>query len=1154
MKTLFRIGLAVLVSMLFVIILLLSLLMYSPQFNSWLVLQAVNLVPEVSIEKVDGLLLGDMQLSGLSYQSEQADVSIESVAYCYKPANLFDKHVLFESLQIAGVDVTLKESTEPEEEKTESTEFVMPVTLEIQDFTLNELQIKQQEAMYLVKKIHLALWYQGQSVRLSQFIFDSDIVQLNGAGELLVNAQLPFKLNLTIAKSIPDLAEIKAQVSVQGNLDKIYLNADLQTPSKAHAQGWVQLTEAVPSFDLQMVWTALQWPLQGAKEYASENAKLSLKGTTDQYALTLGSKLFAKDFPLGLGQLHLVGQGDTQQFTLSDLSIEALQGKINSKGRISWTESIASDLQLEAKKLQLASVLPDYPSELNLDAKLTGSLVGKQDIRMQISRLDGVVMDKPLNGIADIRYQSETVNIKQLNVSVGTNQLSMQGTLGTNNALTFKLGAANLHELSPDLNGSLFAQGGLQGLLTKPSAQLDLHSDGLSFQEQKIGALQAKANLISVGTGQLDLDLKAQQIALPGLEIEKLTLQSFGQLAQHKISAEIVSSQGILNLALNGNLKPQKSWRGELEQLQILGGPVGDWRLIQITPLKLLFAQPDVVQVQTDLCLAQLAGTGLLCINAKPEQRAGQKIDGSIKQLALSTFSAWVPDNLELNSALNSNFSLLKQDSLQGDINISLDPGSIKVRHEQLGAQKFDFKVAQVSALLNSDQLQSTLSIEFDAAKRIDGQINMLGLDQMASAKVDGKLNIQVDDLGFLNRLIEPVSGIEGSVNADVHLQGALSAPDLKGTQIHLAKVKFSILDAGLQVSDLNIALTHSEEQQLFLKGSANIADQPLLIEGELDHYASELLQYKVAIKGDNLQLLQLPDMQAWLSPDLTFAGNKQGVKIRGEVIVPKATLVFATLPEGSVQLSEDELVINEELVKVKAPTYPIDMNVFIQMGDTVTIEGFGLKSSLQGRLRAKIQNNEFKLYNQLTLLDGSYKAYGQDLTIDKGQLLFDGDISNTGVNILASRKASDWNDKTIAYLSLTGMLSKPASSVYTKPALNESESLAYLLTGGPLGKSGGSNTALLAKAALGLGGDYVDAVMGAVGIDEFDVKSTAVGQNSMVVGKRIAPDLMIRYIVDILSAQMQLAVEYKLTEHISIETRAGSTQSSDIKYTVEFD
>jgi len=122
--------------------------------------------------------------------------------------------------------------------------------------------------------------------------------------------------------------------------------------------------------------------------------------------------------------------------------------------------------------------------------------------------------------------------------------------------------------------------------------------------------------------------------------------------------------------------------------------------------------------------------------------------------------------------------------------------------------------------------------------------------------------------------------------------------------------------------------------------------------------------------------------------------------------------------------------------------------------------------------------------------------------------------MQNPGINILASRKASDWDDKTIAYLSMTGTLNNPVTRIYTEPASSDSESLAYLLTGAPMSKGGadsalaylltgapmskgGADSAgLLAKAALSLGRDYVDAVMGSVGIDEFDIKSTTLGQN----------------------------------------------------------
>ncbi|SMG67260.1 protein containing DUF490 [methanotrophic bacterial endosymbiont of Bathymodiolus sp.] len=136
----------------------------------------------------------------------------------------------------------------------------------------------------------------------------------------------------------------------------------------------------------------------------------------------------------------------------------------------------------------------------------------------------------------------------------------------------------------------------------------------------------------------------------------------------------------------------------------------------------------------------------------------------------------------------------------------------------------------------------------------------------------------------------------------------------------------------------------------------------------------------------------------------------------------------------------------------------------------------------------------------------------------------------------------------------MTGTLKTPLTRIYTEPALNDSEALAYLLTGAPLGKWDSDSAGLIAKAALRLGRNYVDAVMGTVGIDEFDIKSSQLGQNSMIVGKRITPRLYARYIMDILTTQMQFAVEYKLTENISIETRAGSTHSSDIKYNIEFE
>ena len=269
---------------------------------------------------------------------------------------------------------------------------------------------------------------------------------------------------------------------------------------------------------------------------------------------------------------------------------------------------------------------------------------------------------------------------------------------------------------------------------------------------------------------------------------------------------------------------------------------------------------------------------------------------------------------------------------------------------------------------------------------------------------------------------------------------------------------------------------------------------------------------------------------------------------------IPKAILIIERLPAGSVALSDDEVIITDKKSAPKVPAYPLDADIKILLGESVSLEGFGLKTHLQGQLHAVQKKNQLKLYNKLYSVKGTYKAYGQDLTIEKGQLMFNGDMENPGVNILASRKAVAIEDNTIAYLRMTGTLKNPVTTIYTVPAFNESKSLAYLLTGAPLGDSDSSNATLIAAAAMSLGRDYVDALMGVVGIDEFDMKSTSLGQNSMVIGKRISADLYARYIMDVLTAEMQFAVIYKLTKNISIETRAGTTHSSDIKYNIEFD
>ena len=912
------------------------------------------------------------------------------------------------------------------------------------------------------------------------------------------------------------------------------------------------MSEASPQFDIQMAWPVLQWPLQGKQQYASSNAKLSVQGKVYDYVLNFESDLSAQDF--SVEHLQLQGQGDSRQITLNTLNLKAFKGEILAKGRFSWTEGLPSQLQLQANKLQLASLVVGYQGEINLQTEISGQLVNEPDIRLQVKNLDGKVLDKKLQGSAKIHYTAEQTSIEQLHASVGTNYMDIQGEIGKRNLLTFILNAENLHDLSPGLTGAVFAEGSLHGKMNQPQVKFHLLSDGFGFEDYKVGNMVAKATLDTAGDGQLDVKATAQKIEFNDQQIELIELQSIGQNAHHELRAQVKSEMANLDLAVQGSWEPvSRKWQGQIQQLQMQSESQGIWRIIKASPLQLAFENQQVLKLDTELCLAQESGTGLLCLIAEPES-TGQKLAGTIRQLPLSVFANWMPSTVTVNSLLQGQFSLSLQQALHGNVQLTLDPGVMIMQDEELGVQRLDFKTAHFDARLLADSMQSDLSLVVNDTNQLNGQVKIEGLSDMATATIKGLLNVHLDQIGFIGAFADSVSNVEGIVDGEVHIQGLLTSPGLNNSKLKLQQGNMNIISAGLALSNLNLELTHAQTEQIFFHGGADIEGQRLLLDGQVDHYASAQLQYNMTFKGEDLLLVKLPEIQAWVSPDLYLTGSKQGAKLQGKLTVPKAIMVFHTLPESSVGLSDDEVIISNKTAEIKPAAYPVDMDVIIQLGDAVSIEGFGLKTRLEGQLRALQENNKLKLFNELNLREGTYIAYGQDLTIDKGQLLFAGNVENPGVNILASRKARDWNDKTIAYLSLTGTLKNPVTRIFTEPASGDNDALAYLLTGAPLNKSGDNSTALMAQVALSLGREYVDAVMGTVGIDELDIKSTALGQNSMVIGKRIGPDLYARYIMDVLTAQMQFAVEYKLTKNISVETRAGSTYSSDIKYSIEFD
>ncbi|BCG62806.1 MAG: translocation and assembly module TamB [Methyloprofundus sp.] len=1128
------------------------LLIYSSKFNRWLLPQLIKNIPELEIKKIDGSLLGELRLQQIKYSSEQVELCIESVAYQYSLAALMQGEALFDYLHINGVELVVHLANEVDT-PAKSTDFVMPIALIIQDLLVQKLTVRHAAASYQLDKISLSLLYQAVQLRLDSVVLESELGQLQGNAELQLLENLPFTSDVSITKAVSDLGMLNLHVSLTGDQDNVYLDADLRAPSSMQAQGWVRFSSAEPQFELQLVWDELQWPLQGVKQYASEQMRLTLQGTADQYSLLVDTEFLVESLA-NRAQLHLEAEGNSKQLAVQVLNMQVFGGNIESTGVVSWTDELASRLQVEVNNLQLQQIFPESQGELSLDAQLVGEFFNNPDIAVDFQAVRGHVMDKELSAQAKLHYQKEQVELNFLQASVGNNMLNAHGSFGNGGQLQFALHAMDLHELNVDLLGAVSVDGVIHDALQQPELKINVESHGLQYQDYKVGSLQGRLAFSALGSGKLALDINAQQISLFGSLIDKLELHNQGDFIDHSLQAQISTAQGKLDFIAKGGWHKDQYWQGSIQQLQFQDTPIGDWQLLQESPLHINVAQQNDIQVQTKLCLAQQGATGLACLHAYPDIQLGQLFDGDIRQFPLMTLTRQLSAEFQIESYLQAHFAVQTQPSLQAKVNMSLQPGAFIFQDKQFGVQRLSFAIAEFDAKLLQGELQTELSVLFNDESKLAGQVNILGIEQLSTAQLAGDLKLRLQDIQFLQVFMVDVSDLGGKIDAHLQLSGSLQAPILEGSQLHLKQAKLRVQSLGLLLNNIDMSIKAAESERLALLARADIGAQTISITGQTERYASEQLQFSFAIQGEDLQVLQVPEMQLWVSPDLQLIGDRQAAKLTGQLLVPKAMIAFNDLPEGAVALSADEVLIVESELPQQVSAYPLNADIDIKLGDAVSIEGFGLKAKLAGQLRALQQANQFKLFNELKLVDGTYQAYGQDLSIEKGQLLFTGNVENPEINMLASRKASDWDDNTMAYLRMTGGLKAPETEVYTEPATSESESLAYLLTGAPLSKSGGSSAGLLAKAAIGLGRDYIDAVMGVVGVDEFEVKSTSVGENSVVLGKRIAPNLYTRYIVDVLTSQMQFAVEYKLTKNISIEVRSGSTHSSDIKYNIEFD
>jgi len=315
-------------------------------------------------------------------------------------------------------------------------------------------------------------------------------------------------------------------------------------------------------------------------------------------------------------------------------------------------------------------------------------------------------------------------------------------------------------------------------------------------------------------------------------------------------------------------------------------------------------------------------------------------------------------------------------------------------------------------------------------------------------------------------------------------------------------------------------------------------------------------LDFSASLTGDALLVADLDEALVRVSPDLDVEFVDEKLSVTGAIGVPLAELKLKSVPKGAVSVSSDQVLLG---VAPSEEGPAIDANVLLQLGDEVTFKGLGLKARFGGQLRVRQQGEALPTaIGEIQIRSGEYQAYGQDLAVEDGRIVFaGGPLDQPGVDIRAVRQATPEIEVGVHAL---GPLATPDFSVFSTPALPESEQLSYLILGRGMSSNDAAESSLLQQAAMAIGvqgGTLITDRLGKkLGVDTLTISSAPGAGNeqaALVIGKYLSPRLYVSYGYGLFEPISTLRFDYQLSRLWRIVTESSNEATGgDVQWVLE--
>lgn len=925
-----------------------------------------------------------------------------------------------------------------------------------------------------------------------------------------------------------------------------------QIKGTLHATGTAQLDAHPLSADLALDWKQVQLPADLVGQALASDGRLAVKGSANAYHaegdVTIGP-------PGKPAKLALNLDGTPQQIQLHTLSLLQPQGNFTARGALILQPDLAWQLQATASKFDPGQLFAGWQGLLDADFDTQGKLAkNSPDVTLDLRKLDGQLRQRHLRGAGRLHLSPNNVVDGTLELASGSSTIKLLARPGSSNDANVTLAIASLNDWLPQANGALNGQFRVRGNYPRLAVNGTLQGQSLMWDKQSVQSLQLQADVPDISNPGGKLELATTGADLGGLAFKQIHLNGQGTSAQHQLTLNAQGQLLSVSLALNGSLKAQ-NWNGTLSALTLDVQGLPRWRLQQATRLGWNNGSASV----GDLCLT--AGDPLLCVNGTMDKAgnvdAGYRLHAvPLALIASAAGNADMP--VSADGVLEGNGKLHRSAAgvLAGNASITSSQGRVTY-NEHPDQPLLTYKDLALNATLSPGHQQASVRASISGNGRLDGQIEISGSQQALT----GQIGLHLDDLAFIALFTDSLANVKGRIDGDFRLGGTLSTPAVTG-QANLNGFAAEVPDAGLKLTDGRIVASTNDARQLNIDGSVQSGKGTLLINGTaaLDAQTSTAL----TLKGSEITVIDVPAAKVVLTPDLLVRHDAQGLQATGSVRLDSADVNLDKLPGSGVNKASSDVVVVDEPQPVAGRSTPIVASVKVDLGSRAHLIGMGLDGRLGGVLTVDERPGRATTGQGQVTVSGTYKAYGQTLQIQQGQLLFASTpIDNPGLNIKAIRSLqpnATINEGQQVGLQITGTAKRPVLSVFSNPTMDQSDALSYLITGKPLSQvsSGGeSNMVNAAAQALGsaTGNLLAKSIGSKLGIEDIGVSSSDAlnGGSAFTVGKYLSPRLYLSYGIGLFEPGQVITLRYRLSRRWNFEAQnATDFNRASLNYRIE--